>query len=77
MCLFLCSGEGPELQESSAVTAGTNTRSCTISVAGEAQWSSPVSEVQSGTQNCAGESQVCFLGQVESYAGGKSCVHRV
>lgn len=25
----------------------------------------------------ANESQVCFLGQVESYAGNKSCVHRV
>lgn len=51
MCLFLCSGKGPELQESSAVTAGTKTRSCTIHVAGEAQWSSPVSEVQCGTLN--------------------------
>lgn len=69
-------GGGPELQESSTVTAVTETRSCTICVAGEAQWSSPVPGVQSGTE-LHNESQVCFLGQVESYAGNKSCVHRV
>lgn len=39
---FCVLGTGPELQESSAVTAVTKTRSCTISVAGEAQCSSPV-----------------------------------
>lgn len=66
-CLLLCSGDGPELQESGAASAVTESSSCTISVAAEAQWSSPVPEGQSGTLNYANESQVCFLGQVESY----------
>lgn len=70
-------GTRPELQERGAVTAVTKTRSCTVIVAGEAQCSSPVSELLSGTLNYANESQVCFLGQVESYAGDNSCVHRV
>lgn len=72
LACFCVLGRGPELQESGAVTAGTETRSCTIPVAREAQWSSPVPGVQSGTPNYASESQVCFLGQVESSAGNNS-----
>lgn len=76
MCLFCVLGRALSCRRAVQPQL-TKNRSCTISVAGEAQWSSPVSEVQSGTLNYAGESQVCFLGQVESYAGGKSCVHIV